>query len=114
LEEVKVMDFGERLLGTFRLQAAFCVRSCDNVKAAAQRCFDLLVKVVGMIVGEQNCINPRKFMEVDSWVRDPLTCHTRPKVNREALEREVDLVNEDRDFGSFLKRMRKLFVETMN
>ncbi|KAJ5667530.1 kinetochore protein spc25 [Penicillium longicatenatum] len=61
-----------------------------------------------------------KDWEAEAWFelgtasRDYEVFHTRPKVNREALEREVDLVNEDRDFGAFLKRMRKLFVETMN
>jgi kinetochore protein Spc25 len=34
-------------------------------------------------------------------------------VDREALEREVDLLNEDRDFGAFLKRMRRLLVESL-
>lgn len=61
-----------------------------------------------------------KDWEAEAWFelgtasRDYEVFHTRPKVKREALEREVDLVNEDRDFGAFLKRMRKLFVETMN
>ncbi|KAJ5768824.1 kinetochore protein spc25 [Penicillium odoratum] len=54
------------------------------------------------------------WFELGTASRDYEVFHTRPKVNREALEREVDLVNEDRDFGAFLKRMRKLFVETMN
>ncbi|KAJ5622822.1 kinetochore protein spc25 [Penicillium lividum] len=54
------------------------------------------------------------WFELGTASRDYEVFHTRPKVNREALEREVDLVNEDRDFGAFLKRMRRLFVETMN
>lgn len=37
----------------------------------------------------------------------------RPKLDREAIERELDIVNDDRDFGAFLKRMRKLFVEAL-
>lgn len=37
----------------------------------------------------------------------------RPKLEREAIERELDIVNEDRDFGAFLKRMRILFAEAM-
>lgn len=61
-----------------------------------------------------------KDWEAEAWFelgtasRDYEVFHTRPKVDRDALEREVDIVNDDRDFGAFLKRMRKLFVETMN
>ncbi|KAJ5740943.1 kinetochore protein spc25 [Penicillium malachiteum] len=61
-----------------------------------------------------------KDWETEAWFelgtasRDYEVFHTRPKVDRDALEREVELVNDDRDFGAFLKRMRKLFVETMN
>ena len=29
------------------------------------------------------------------------------------VERELDAVNEDRDFGALLKRMRRLFLESM-
>ncbi|PYH81740.1 kinetochore protein Spc25 [Aspergillus uvarum CBS 121591] len=60
-----------------------------------------------------------KDWEAEAWFelgtasRDYDVFHTRPKVDREALERELDIVNEDRDFGGFLKRMRRLFVETM-
>ncbi|KAJ5281937.1 kinetochore protein spc25 [Penicillium angulare] len=61
-----------------------------------------------------------KDWEAEAWFelgtasRDYEVFHTRPKVDRDALEREVELVNDDRDFGAFLKRMRKLFVDTMN
>lgn len=61
-----------------------------------------------------------KDWEAEAWFelgtasRDYEVFHTRPKVDRDALEREVDLVNDNRDFGAFLKRMRKLFVDTMN
>lgn len=61
-----------------------------------------------------------KDWEAEAWFelgtasRDYEVFHTRPKVDLDALEREVDLVNDDRDFGAFLKRMRKLFMETMN
>lgn len=60
-----------------------------------------------------------KDWEAEAWFelgtssRDYEVFHTRPKVDRVALERELDMMNEDRDFGAFLKRMRKLFVETM-
>lgn len=54
------------------------------------------------------------WFELGTATRDYEVFHTRPKVDRDALEREVELVNDDRDFGAFLKRMRKLFVETMN
>jgi kinetochore protein Spc25 len=39
---------------------------------------------------------------------------TEPKLNRDALEREVNLVNENRNLGAFLKRVRKLFADTIN
>ncbi|KAL4896353.1 chromosome segregation protein Spc25-domain-containing protein [Aspergillus ambiguus] len=60
-----------------------------------------------------------KNWEAEAWFelgtssRDYDVFHTKPKLDRAALDRELDLVNEDRDFGAFLKRMRKLFVETM-
>ncbi|OJJ49523.1 hypothetical protein ASPZODRAFT_58779 [Penicilliopsis zonata CBS 506.65] len=60
-----------------------------------------------------------KNWETEAWFelgtasRDYEVFHTRPKLDMTAVERELDLVNEDRDFGAFLKRMRKLFVETM-
>ncbi|KAJ5549758.1 Chromosome segregation protein Spc25 [Penicillium sp. DV-2018c] len=61
-----------------------------------------------------------KDWEAEAWFelgtasRDYEVFHTRPKVDRDALEHVVDQVNDDRDFGGFLKRMRKLFVEAMN
>ncbi|KAK5790964.1 hypothetical protein VI817_006273 [Penicillium citrinum] len=54
------------------------------------------------------------WFELGTASRDYEVFHTRPKLDRDALEKEVDLVNDDRDFGAFLKRMRKLFAETMN
>ena len=60
-----------------------------------------------------------KDWEAEAWFelgtsnRDYDVFHTKPKVDRAALERELDILNEDRDFGAFLKRMRRLFVETM-
>ena len=60
-----------------------------------------------------------KDWEAEAWFelgtanRDYEVFHTRPNVDRDALNRELDLVNEDRDFGAFLKRIRKLFVEAM-
>ncbi|EAU30639.1 conserved hypothetical protein [Aspergillus terreus NIH2624] len=60
-----------------------------------------------------------KDWEAEAWFelgtssRDYDVFHTKPKVDRGALERELDALNEDRDFGAFLKRMRRLFVETM-
>ncbi|KAI5308204.1 kinetochore-associated Ndc80 complex subunit spc25 [Ascosphaera atra] len=37
----------------------------------------------------------------------------RPKLPRSAIDKEVEKVNEERDFGAFLKRMRRLFVRAM-
>lgn len=53
------------------------------------------------------------WFELGTASRDYEIFHTRPKLERAAIERELEIVNEDRDFGAFLKRMRRLFVETM-
>lgn len=53
------------------------------------------------------------WFELGTTSRDYEVFHTRPKLDRDAVERELDILNEDRDFGAFLKRMRKLFVEGM-
>ncbi|PGH05622.1 hypothetical protein AJ80_08314 [Polytolypa hystricis UAMH7299] len=39
--------------------------------------------------------------------------HCRPKLEKAAVEHELQLLNEDRDFGAFLKKMRKLFVAAL-
>ncbi|KAL2872223.1 chromosome segregation protein Spc25-domain-containing protein [Aspergillus lucknowensis] len=60
-----------------------------------------------------------KDWEAEAWFelgtssRDYEVFHSRPKLDKGALDRELDLLNEDRDFGGFLKRMRRLFVEVM-
>lgn len=60
-----------------------------------------------------------KDWEAEAWFelgtasRDYDVFHTRPKLDREAIGQELDFLNQDRDFGSFLKRMRKLFVEAL-
>lgn len=51
------------------------------------------------------------WFELGTSTRDYEVFHTRPKVDRDTLDRELDILNEDRDFGAFLKRMRRLFVE---
>ncbi|EAS31715.3 uncharacterized protein CIMG_07194 [Coccidioides immitis RS] len=53
------------------------------------------------------------WFELGTASRDYEVFHCRPKLERTVIERELDIVNEDRDFGAFLKRMRKLFVATM-
>ncbi|KAJ9193569.1 hypothetical protein DTO166G4_596 [Paecilomyces variotii] len=53
------------------------------------------------------------WFELGTGGRDYEIYHTKPKLEREAVERELDIVNEDRDFGALLKRMRKLFVDSM-
>lgn len=53
------------------------------------------------------------WFELDTGNRDYEVVHTRPKVDRKALDRVLEVANEDRDFGAFLKRMRRLFLETM-
>ncbi|RAO65295.1 uncharacterized protein BHQ10_001307 [Talaromyces amestolkiae] len=53
------------------------------------------------------------WFELGTASRDYEIYHTKPKLEREAIERELDIVNEDRDFGALLKRMRRLFLESM-
>ncbi|RMJ28215.1 Kinetochore protein spc25 [Aspergillus sp. HF37] len=53
------------------------------------------------------------WFELGTGSRDYEVFHARPKLDREALERVLEIVNEDRDFGAFLKRMRRLFWKTM-
>ncbi|KAL4999516.1 putative kinetochore protein spc25 [Aspergillus recurvatus] len=60
-----------------------------------------------------------KDWEAEAWFelgtssRDYEVFHSRPKLDRESLDQELDILNEDRDFGAFLKRMRRLFVEAL-
>jgi kinetochore protein Spc25 len=53
------------------------------------------------------------YFELDAGSHDYEVLHCRPKLEKEAVERELEIVNDDRNFGAFLKRMRKLFVEAM-
>lgn len=53
------------------------------------------------------------WFELGTASRDYEIYHTKPKLEREAIQRELDIVNEDRDFGALLKRMRRLFLESM-
>ncbi|PGH17029.1 hypothetical protein AJ79_01413 [Helicocarpus griseus UAMH5409] len=53
------------------------------------------------------------WFELGTGGRDYEVFRCRPKVERSAVEAELAVVNDDRDFGGFLKRMRKLFVAAM-
>jgi kinetochore protein Spc25, fungi type len=53
------------------------------------------------------------WFELGTASRDYEIYRTKPKIERAAIERELEIVNEDRDFGAFLKRMRRLFVESL-
>jgi len=53
------------------------------------------------------------WFELGTASRDYEIYRTKPKIERAAIERELEIVNEDRDLGAFLKRMRKLFVESL-
>lgn len=53
------------------------------------------------------------WFEVDMGSRDYKVVTCRPKVEAEGLDRVVERLNENRDFGMFLKGMRELFVEAM-
>ncbi|KAL1957897.1 hypothetical protein VTO42DRAFT_5462 [Malbranchea cinnamomea] len=53
------------------------------------------------------------WFELGTATGDYEVFHCRPKLDRSAIEHELQIVNEDRDFGAFLKRMRKLFVAAL-
>lgn len=53
------------------------------------------------------------WFELGTASRDYEIYHTKPKLERALIDRELEIVNEDRDFGALLKRMRRLFVESM-
>jgi kinetochore protein Spc25, fungi type len=53
------------------------------------------------------------WFELGTGSRDYEIYHTKPKLERDAIDRELEIINEDRDFGAFVKRMRKLFVEIL-
>ena len=53
------------------------------------------------------------WFELGTASRDYEVFHCRPKLDKAAVEHVLQTVNEDRDFGAFLKRMRKLFVAAM-
>lgn len=53
------------------------------------------------------------WFELGTASRDYEIYHTKPKLETAVIEHELDIVNEDRDFGALLKRMRKHFVEAL-
>ncbi|KAK2800360.1 kinetochore-associated Ndc80 complex subunit spc25 [Emmonsiellopsis sp. PD_5] len=53
------------------------------------------------------------WFELGTAGRDYEVFHCRPKLERGEVEGELEVVNDDRDFGAFLKRMRRLFVAAM-
>lgn len=54
------------------------------------------------------------WFELGTSSREYEVYHCRPKLARHLIEQEVEIVNEDRDFGAFLKRMRALFVAALS
>jgi kinetochore protein Spc25, fungi type len=70
------------------------------------------LKIVYTHLVEKDWVKEAWF-ELSTASRDYEIHHTKPKLERAAVERELEIVNEDRDFGALLKRMRRLFVETM-
>jgi kinetochore protein Spc25 len=53
------------------------------------------------------------WFELGTGNRDYEVYHCRPKLDKAAVERELHIVNEDREFGAFLKRMRRLFIAAL-
>lgn len=53
------------------------------------------------------------WFELGTANRDYEVYRCRPKLDKAAVELELKTVNEDRDFGAFLKRMRKLFIAAL-
>jgi len=53
------------------------------------------------------------FFELDTSKREYEIPYCRPKLEKEKVERVLDVLNESRELRGLLKGMRELFVETM-
>lgn len=53
------------------------------------------------------------WFELGTGNRDYEVFRCRPKLDKSAIEEVLHIANEDRDFGAFLKRMRKLFIAAL-
>lgn len=53
------------------------------------------------------------WFELDTTEREYKVPEFRPKVERDEVDRVLEHLNETRDFASFLKGMRELFVEAL-
>lgn len=53
------------------------------------------------------------WFELDTSAREYKVAEYRPKVERDAVERVLERLNENRDLAGFLKSMRELFVEAL-
>lgn len=82
---------------------------CLRIEGAGQ---DDRLKFVYTHVDERNWEREAWFELVTSS-RDYDVKHCRPKLEREAVERVLERVNESRELVTLLKGMRELFVEAM-
>lgn len=53
------------------------------------------------------------WFELDTGSQNYEIVHCRPRLDRGVIERELGILNDNRDFGAFLKRMRKKFVSAL-
>lgn len=53
------------------------------------------------------------WFELDTGSQNYDIVHCRPRLERVVIERELRILNDNRDFGAFLKRMRKRFVTAL-
>ena len=68
VEEVKVLDVGEGLAVALAGEMLLGVGRCNNWEGAAEGGFDVLVEVVGVVVGEKDSVDAGEVVEVNCWV----------------------------------------------
>ena len=84
---------------------------CLRIDGAGRE--DRLKFVYTHLLGKDSDAETEAWFELGTANRGFDVLHVRPKLDREAVEREVDLLNAYGDFGAFLKRMRKLFIKAV-
>lgn len=74
---------------------------------------DRLKFVYTHLLGKDSDAETEAWFELGTTNRGFDVVHVRPKLDRAAIERELDTLNNYGDFGVFLKRMRKLFIKAI-
>lgn len=92
LEEIQRIHVRKGLARFFLLrQVRARVRGRDDGQVAAQRGFDVLVEVVGVVVREEDGVDVREVVEVEGRVREAGAGYAGPEVDVVAGVEEVGL-----------------------